>query len=96
MKELYIGYGNYKGKYSIRNVHPCAVNYETRNIYHGENYIMTCVDKDKDAFRDFCLPDVIKGTIIHTLASIGENYTTAKIEAIYNQLEENYNLQKEK
>lgn len=86
-KVLMFPYINYKGEFSIRNVEPMSLKFNTNNLHHGEDcFILTAYDFTKKDKREFNFEDVIKGSIHHTLRSIGECSTPEKIEGIYNKM----------
>lgn len=83
-----MAYYNYKGELSLRNVVPAKVNYSDNNFYHGEGWIMTAYCNKSQDFRDFSMNDIIKGTIMFTLKSVGETCTPSKVDGIMNKIKE--------
>ena len=84
LKPLTFPYINYKGEFSIRSVEPMSLKFQEKNLYHGEEcFILTGYDFEKKDKRGFNFEDIVKGTIHHTLKSLGECSTPHKIEGIY-------------
>lgn len=84
LKPLTFPYINYEGKFNIRSVEPMSLKFHWDNLHHGvECFILTAYDFDKESKREFNFEDIIKGTIHHTLRSIGECSTPEKVQGIY-------------
>lgn len=84
---LHFMYKNYKGEYSYRNVLPDSIVFEYNNPYHGDGYILRARDMDKNAEREFCFNDILKGTIRHTLEMLDIDSDESIVDSIFEQME---------
>lgn len=88
--KLIFPYVNYKGEFSIRSIEPTKIGFQQKNLYHGENcFILNGYDHEKQAFREFCFDDILRGTIIHTLESMKIVVTEERVSGIMDKLKSN-------
>lgn len=81
-------YQNHQGKVGLRSVHPCSIVYEEGNRWHGDSWLIKAYDYDKQQMRDFCVDDVIIGTIIQTLKTMKIVATEDRIQGIMDKMKQ--------
>lgn len=82
-----IPYINFRGNFKSRRIEPLSIEYGYTE-WHGEAYTLIAYDYGKSAKRSFCLQDIIRGAIVHTLESVGEVASESKVSGIMNKLNE--------
>ena len=94
-ENLTIPYINYKGEFSVREVHPDCIEYQKDNSYHGDTWIMNASTPSKKDYRDYCFEDIIRGAILYTLKNTkldivwGDAYTRVnmvEVDRIFNKM----------